>query len=82
MQKSLLAVVFLMLAIVSIALYRIVSLDEQIRLVAVQVEQQSMLTNRALGKVIPLVLPEGVEEEIRAVESRLQDEKKGSVRVN
>lgn len=76
MQKSLLAVVFLMLAIVSIALYRIVSLDEQIRLVAVQVEQQSMLTNRALGKVIPLVLPEGVEEEIRAVESRLQDEKK------
>jgi hypothetical protein len=76
MKKTLLAVALLLLTVISVALFRIVSLDEQVRLVGVQVEQQLMLTSRALGKVMPLVLPEGVEEEIRTVESRLQDEKK------
>lgn len=76
MQRFLLAAMLLLLAVTSALFFRLLSLDEQIKLVGVQVEQQAMLTNRALGKVIPLMLPDGIEEEIRTVESRLNDEQK------
>lgn len=41
-----------------------------------KVEQQSMLVNRALGKVIPLVLPSDVQAKMADLESQLSDESK------
>ena len=39
-----------------------------------KIEQQSLLIHRALGNVIPLVLPPDVEEKIAALERLLADE--------
>ncbi|TLM69248.1 MAG: hypothetical protein FDZ69_00310 [Deltaproteobacteria bacterium] len=39
-----------------------------------KIDQQSMLINRALGNVMPLVLPPDVESKISEMESRLADE--------
>ncbi len=41
-----------------------------------KIEQQSMLINRALGKVIPLVLPPAVQAQIAEIEAQLSDESK------
>ncbi len=44
--------------------------------IGAKVEQQSMLVNRALGKVIPLVLPADIQDEMKDIESQLSDESK------
>jgi len=49
-------------------------LDSESGAINAKIDQQSMLINRALGKVMPLVLPPDVESKISEMESCLADE--------
>lgn len=75
MYKTAVTIIAILPAILS-AGCAILELDKEVKKVGVQVEQQSMLINRALGKVVPLVLPQDVEEEITSVEDRLNNSSK------
>lgn len=59
------------------ALVLLVKISKQVEFqagtIAVKVDQQSMLINRALGNVMPLVLPPDVENKIAVLEGQLAD---------
>lgn len=60
-----------------VALVLLVKISKQVEFqagtIAVKVDQQSMLINRALGNVMPLVLPPDVENKIAVLEGQLAD---------
>lgn len=52
------------------------TVDSNLKAINAQVEQQTVLINRALGKIIPYTLPPKVEADITAIEKQLGDESK------
>lgn len=71
MHKIISILTALTVVLVASLAYRIFGLENDVRTLSTQVDQQTMLINRALGKVIPLVLPEDVDKEVSAVEEIL-----------
>jgi len=74
MQKTVSTLTALTLVLVAAMAYRIFGLENNVRALSKQLDQQTMLISRALGKVMPLVLPEDVEKKVSAIEEILSNE--------
>lgn len=75
MNKLILVVSGIALLIAMTALAIALKINNRLDTLSSKIEQQSMLINRALGKVIPLVLPADLQEAIASIEKQLDDEK-------
>lgn len=74
MHKTISILTALTLVVIAAMAYRIFGLENNVRTLSTQLDEQTMLINRALGKVMPLVLPEDVDKEVSAVEEILAKE--------
>lgn len=64
------------LAILVVLSVRLWAVTSNLDAISAQAEQQTVLINRALGKIIPYTLPPKVEADITAIEKQLGDESK------
>lgn len=76
MNKLTMIITTVALAILVALSVRLWAVTSDLNAISVQAEQQTVLINRALGKIIPYTLPPKVEADITAIEKHLGDESK------
>ena len=74
MNKFVITSITIMSLIMGVMLTRILVLESELKSVGNQVVLQSGAINRGLKNLVPLVLPQGIEDEISKIETQLKSE--------
>lgn len=75
MYKFFIAFTAIMSVILGIAVMRLVAIEGEVRSLSNQVILQTGAINRGLKNLVPLVLPQGIEDEIKKIEDQLRNNK-------